>query len=296
MSPYAELIRRHSRPLAPVPTHVAPRLVPMPNVRAVLFDIYGTLVVSASGDIGAPAGADRAAALAGAFREMRLVLPCEPTDAAAILTQTISALHAVAREHGIDYPEVDIVRIWQEVYKAVTAGRDSSPPADEIDFRRLAVEYEVRVNPVWPMPHVDQCLTALRAAGRRLGIASNAQFFIADLFPALLGRSLEELGFDPRWQYYSYQHGQAKPGEYLFRIAADRLSEEGIAPADVLYIGNDLGNDIRPAAAVGFRTALFAGDARSLRLREDDPELAGLEPDAVVTDLAQVPELLTVES
>jgi putative hydrolase of the HAD superfamily len=267
----------------------------MPNVRTVLFDVYGTLVISASGDLGAATGIDRTAALSDAFAELGVALPCEPADGVAILVETIASHQQTARQRGVEHPEVDIVRVWQDAYQAMAAGAGDATSASEIDFRRLAVAYEVRVNPVWPMPHVVECLAALRAAGRRLGIVSNAQFFTPESFPALLGRSPEELGFEPRWQYYSYQHGQAKPGRHLYRLAADRLAGEGIAAAGVLYIGNDLRNDIWPAAAVGFRTALFAGDARSLRLRQDDPGLSGVEPDAVVTDLEQVPALVRVE-
>ena len=38
-------IRSLARPLAPLPTGVAPRLAPLPGIRAVLFDLYGTLFV-----------------------------------------------------------------------------------------------------------------------------------------------------------------------------------------------------------------------------------------------------------
>ncbi len=296
MSPYAQLIRRHSRPLAPVPTGVAPRLVAMPNVRAVLFDVYGTLVISASGDVGTATGTNRATALAGAFDELGLALRCAPADGVDRLNETIAAHHAAARQRGIESPEVDIVQIWREVYEAIGGGGDGAPPAGDVDFQRLAVAYEVRVNPVWPMPNVVECLTALRDGGRRLGIISNAQFFTLEMFPALMGGSVEQLGFDPGWQYYSYQHGEAKPSQHLYRLAADRLAREGIAAADVLYIGNDRRNDVWPAAAVGFRTALFAGDARSLRLREDDARLVDVEPDAVVTDHDQVADLLTTNA
>ena len=47
-------------------------------------------------------------------------------------------------------------------------------------------------------------------------------------------------------------------------------------------------NDIFPAQKVGFKTALFAGDQRSLRLRADDPRCRELTPDLVVTDLGQL--------
>jgi putative hydrolase of the HAD superfamily len=47
-------------------------------------------------------------------------------------------------------------------------------------------------------------------------------------------------------------------------------------------------NDIYPAKNAGFNTALFAGDARSLRLRKDIPECKTLSADLVITDLIQL--------
>jgi putative hydrolase of the HAD superfamily len=45
-------------------------------------------------------------------------------------------------------------------------------------------------------------------------------------------------------------------------------------------------NDIVPAARVGFQTVLFAGDRRSLRLRENDHSLdRSVVPDLIVNDL-----------
>ncbi len=43
---------------------------------------------------------------------------------------------------------------------------------------------------------------------------------------------------------------------------------------------------------MGFKTALFAGDARSPRLRSDDPRNGAIRPDATVTDLAQIPGIV----
>ena len=62
----------------------------------------------------------------------------------------------------------------------------------------------------------------------------------------------------------------------------------GIPVNAALYLGNDMLNDIYPAQKVGFKTALFAGDARSLRLREDDPGCKNLSPDIIITDLIQL--------
>ncbi|OHB80611.1 MAG: hypothetical protein A2V98_01020 [Planctomycetes bacterium RBG_16_64_12] len=159
---------------------------------------------------------------------------------------------------------------------------------ERAELERLAVEYEARANPVWPMPGLRACLGSLTEKGLLLGIISNGQFYTQELFPALLGQRAEFWGFDSELQYYSYQHGRAKPAPELYEMAARALRRRGVKPAEVLYAGNDMLNDIRPARAAGFRTALFAGDARSLRLRQGDPQLDGISPDVVLTALAQL--------
>ena len=146
----------------------------------------------------------------------------------------------------------------------------------------------MRANPVWPMPGLERVVESLSSAGMQLGIISNAQFFTPLLFPALTGSTLAELGFRTELCYYSYQHGQAKPGLFMFERARETLSQLGMAPGQVLYIGNDVLNDMMPAGKIGFRTALFAGDRRSLRLREGDARVAGVEPDLVVSALEQI--------
>ena len=112
-------------------------------------------------------------------------------------------------------------------------------------------------------------------------------------FAAVSGKSLDQCGFDPVLRYYSYELGRAKPDPWLYEIAAAELGRRGVSPQETLYVGNDMRNDVWPAAKAGFRTALFAGDERSLRLREDEAksELA-VDPDAVVTELTQIIQLL----
>lgn len=154
--------------------------------------------------------------------------------------------------------------------------------------RAFAAEYEMIVNPVYPMPHLSEMLAGCRANPVLMGVISNAQFYTPRLFPLFLGRDLGALGFHPEMTLFSYEFGVAKPSLFLFEQAAERLKMEGLSPDSVIYIGNDMRNDIYPAQRIGFQTALFAGDKRSLRLREDDPKCKGLKPDLVITDLNQV--------
>jgi putative hydrolase of the HAD superfamily len=174
----------------------------------------------------------------------------------------------------------------------LAAESDLRPTRDVIEA--LAIEYECRVNPTWPMPDLLPMLAALRQRGIKLGIISNAQFFTPLLFEALTDRTLAQLGFDEALCVYSFDRLEAKPSTALYERAAARLRErENIQPAQTLYLGNDMLNDITPARQVGFRTALFAGDKRSLRLRSDDLRIAGIRPDRTITALASLPPLLS---
>lgn len=265
------------RPLAPIPTALAPAGALRAKVGAVLFDIYGTLFISASGDIAAArSGSPQGAALAELLA--RFGVREAPETVLERFFGAIAAHHRQAQAEGVGHPEVVIDRIWQSVLNW-----KSRPKA-----RDFALAFELLANPVYPMPGLAETLAALKAARLALGLISNAQFFTPLLFSRFLGADSAALGFDPQLVFYSYRRGVAKPSPRLFQAAAAACSRKGLAPAAVLYVGNDVRNDIRPARQTGFQTALFAGDRRSLRLREDDPACRGVRPDLVITELPQL--------
>lgn len=277
-----ERIRALSKPLEPRPTEMGTRLVQLEGIEAVLFDIYGTLFISAAGDIGVGLAVDSDLA----FRSAMETVGLPPRGEAAMLTEAIEEEHARKRALGIEYPEVDIIDIWNRVLMKLGV------PAAGSTLRRLALEYELRVNPVWPMPGLAEILTGLRRKGMRLGLISNAQFFTPLLFPAFLDRSLDDLGFVSDFCIFSWQLGEAKPSRYLFDLAATALNASAIPSERVLYLGNDCLNDLWPAGQVGFCTGLFAGDARSLRLREGDPRCSDVKPDCVFNHLEEILQVI----
>ena len=289
MTAYHDVIRQHCCAVAPRATGVNPQLREIPGLRAVLFDIYGTLFVSGCGDVGTVAGLDMQSAAASALAAVGLTSASDH-DVAEVLRETIARHHADRRAEGIEHPEVDILDVWSETL--CTIGLLPSTWAATWDPRRLAIEYECRVNPVWPMPHLLETLEGLRGLKLTLGLISNAQFFTPELFSALLGETAESIGFDEQLQYYSYRHLRAKPDVWLFQQARESLASRRIEKDEVLYVGNDMLNDVWAASRSGFRTALFAGDARSLRRRETDPRLQGVRPDVVITDLVQLLKII----
>lgn len=292
-SSYVEILRSHAHMLSPQPTGVDANLRRLDDVRAVTFDVYGTMFVSSSGEVGTVSVADRAEAWFAAMKAVRISCTLSAREGVELLHETITSHQRQLTGKGVDYPEVSIVDVWRDVVdqlKRRTSVDEAGDQQQQVDFCRLAVEYESHANPVWPMPGLISCLKHLSRVGLLLGIISNAQFFTLDLFPALLRCTAEEIGFERQLQYYSYRYHRAKPGEFLFQRAKQDLSSRGIDADQILYVGNDMLNDVMPAQRLGFRTALFAGDARSLRLRENDPRVRNVSPDVVLTDLGQLKE------
>ena len=277
-----------------IPDDATPRLPKLQGIRAVVFDVYGTLFSSGVGDISLATEEDRDAAIRATLRDQGIdILP----SAAGIRFD--DALHAVIHSHqdarrsqGIEYPEVDIRDCWRELIKDLGDTHHIAVPA-ELDIDTLAVDYETRVNPTQPMPKLKEVLQTLHQRGIFLNIISNAQFYTPLLFEAFLGQTITELGFSDRANVWSYAELEGKPSKALYQYAAERLRQEHfLHPEQCLYIGNDMRNDIWPAQSLGFRTALFAGDRLSLRRRSDHPRLRDLQPDCEITTLEQIFEVI----
>jgi len=280
--PLPTLIRQISSPPKPIPPGLNPVLPRFENIRCVAFDIYGTLIISGSGDIGIATATGREEVMRSLLVDEGLADP--PSSLIERFLNLIHEDHEKSRQTGIPHPEIEIRETWAALLESL--GLDLAPDAIE----RLSIRYECAVNPVWPMPGLGETLANLRSRNLPLAIVSNAQFFTPLLFNAFLDGDLPALGFDDDLAIYSFAHRQAKPGTALYQLLADRLALRDIKPDQTLYIGNDMRNDIAPAAALGFRTVLFAGDRRSLRLREEDNP--GVSPDAIITSLDQLAVML----
>lgn len=284
-------INEASSPLSVRDTGETPRLERSSPIDCVVFDIYGTLLISGSGDISLAQAESRTPALLEALCEAGYSVPRDPHwPAAEALLARIETHRRARAQAGIACPEVRIEEVWRDfLEQACAEGRVTG----EGDLPLAIVAYECRVNPCWPMPALEKTLAALAARNLPLGIVSNAQFYTPLYFPALTGKSLPEWTFRESLSVWSYREREGKPSPVLYERLAQGLHQLGISPGRTLYIGNDLLNDILPARETGFQTALFAGDARSLRWRREDPRCHGLKPDSVITRLDQVLQLLS---
>lgn len=278
---YREYIKSVLKPLEAIPVDVDPKLRELHGVRAVVFDIYGTLLISEAG------GPDLSVAPTALHSMEEISRRMKSGDGEALLDayrEGISSRQEIRRAEGIDHPEVDIREVWKELAQRFSA--------KEEEVESLAIGFECGVNPVWPMPHAGRVLEELKRNGVKLGIISNAQFYTPIIMEAFFGTSLEDCGFDEGWSVFSFELLEGKPSTVLFENLREHAAADGFSAEEILYVGNDFDKDVVPAAKVGFRTCLFAGDARSLRLGGREWEVAVEIADVVVTDLEQIPRLI----
>ena len=289
-----EIMKGSLKPLNPIRTGLKRSGKLRAKVRAILFDVYGTLFISGSGDISLSMNSMKE----GGETQLENLLKkyglsseestSGTTDGKTVFKRyrrEIEENHARLRAQGIDYPEVEIERVWMCVLGI--KNRDLA--------LQFSVEYESLFNPVWPMPDLQYVLQVCVSNELPTGIISNAQFFTPLLFEVFFGAPAEAIGFEQDLIFYSYRFMRAKPSLYLFERAREALEARGIPVLNALYVGNDMLNDILPADRTGFQTALFAGDRRSLRLREEKPLHRELKPDIVITKLTDLTDCITRE-
>jgi HAD superfamily hydrolase (TIGR01549 family) len=95
-------------------------------------------------------------------------------------------------------------------------------------------------------PDVRDALAALRADGLWLGIAGNQTIRAGKILRELFSGDVDLIGTSDDW-------GASKPDRAFFDRVAEVVPAE---PGEMLYVGDRVDNDIRPAVAAGMHTAL----------------------------------------
>ena len=231
---------------------------PAGTAKVVIFDIYGTLLSAAAGGVKPDAAADPL---------LREILRNHGYDAPESPSKDLHL--AVLRHHAASsaaHPEVELRELWREVL-----GLDESD-----DPTQLVIELEAAWHPAKLIEGAEQMLRRLAADGHVFGLLSNAQCNALDSLGPIAGWFARDLAV------LSHQYGHAKPSDLLFSILTEKLAARGVHPGEVWFVGNDPRQDMIPAAAHGFRTALFQGHPDSIRPGECTPDLTIPHWDAFV--------------
>lgn len=283
--------------LQPIPTDFCPNLKTTSPPKAVIFDIYGTLIISSSGDI------DQASMSKQSMKEAMNAGGFEKNLTNSVysflleqLPLKIKSNHRELKAKGHPFPDVDIFKVWNEMFEeaenaALLKRKGTESLADVIFI------FELLSNKVFPMPDMKEVLLALKEKNIPLGIVSNAQFYTPIIMNYFLTGEFsteQEIDlFDPELCVYSYKELRAKPDVKLFnKINSSLANKYNLEPSDAIFVGNDMLKDVYTATNSGLRTVLFSGDERSLRLREDDQRVKGMFPEFFINELKQILEIV----
>lgn len=295
IKPYLEELQE----LSAIPTGAEVAMPPC-NVKAVIFDLYGTLMISASGDVDQ---ADyNAHMITRAFDVVGIQLNDDSISTIDSIherfNQTILAHKAQGREEGRPFPEVNILEVWEEVltyYKAEGILDYSTLP----DLKLLTFVFELQTNKVWPMPNMKEVIDTLGKSSLELGIISNAQFYTPVIMNHFLNQEIIDsrniAPFKEELSVYSFEELRSKPDVALFEIIIAELKKKGITPEETAFVGNDMLKDTWTATQAGMKTIFFAGDERAYRLHLGDERTKNLKPDYTITDLKQLLDILNLE-
>jgi len=101
-------------------------------------------------------------------------------------------------------------------------------------------------------PKIKETLISLQKLGLKLGIVSNTC-----VNGCSLEKHLKELGILDFFtvRLYSYEFTFRKPNAQIFRIAADRIGE---LSENILFVGDRIDKDIKPAVKAGMRAVIKA--------------------------------------
>jgi putative hydrolase of the HAD superfamily len=240
----------------------------MPEVRAIIFDLGGTLLEFPDWDAQV---ADRWGATYDQFRAIRPhAAPPRAEFVQAMLAAEIEHWRRVDNEHWSGPPS-GLVR---DGFARIGQHADEATILAVLDACARALDGWAR-----PFPDAAPTLQRLRGKGYRLGLLSNtwwaAEWHNADLATHGLHHYLDEL-------VYTSDLPHSKPHREVFRTVAERL---GSAHEHCLMIGDRPVDDVSGALGAGMRGVLKTNG----RMPEVPPHIT---PTAVIEHLAELPPLI----
>jgi FMN phosphatase YigB (HAD superfamily) len=286
-----------------------PHCDPLPGVKAVLWNVYGTLLRISDGELlHDPHDAARLeVALDKTIREFNMWhsmtrKPGAPWEyMMSIYRRIVEELRMVGTRRKGDVPEVNSAVVWRRIVGRLAQKEyefDRVQYGDEDALsEKIAYFFHEMLQGHEAAPDAAAALNFVVNAGLPQGLLADAQCFtltqlVRDLQQQDSSATIARL-FRPELVTLSYVEGVRKPSMSLFAGAYRGLKTLGLAPEDVLYVSSRVAGDLAVAKAIGFRTAVYAGEKLGLSVTVEDLQNPDVCPDRLLTSLSQIRDVLT---
>lgn len=296
-------------PMPPEPRKpkAKPHLVPLPHVKLVTWNIYGTLLAISGGELYLrhPQKLIMDLALEKTVQEFKMWgsmsrKPGQPSDYMGEIYGKLLDDLRMAPSPGEKYPEIQSEHVWEGVLKRLL---QKEYKYDEDQFgslqdysRKIAYFFHASLQGTACYPGVAAAMEYVQSLGIFQGVLGNAQCFTL----LQLQRGLEQQRcvtplhqlIDPEFCALSFALRARKPSERLFRPVLQAAQARGIAAPQILHVGSRIAQDLAPARKLGLRTGLFAGDKESLEATREQIKDPATRPDVLFTDFEQLSEVI----
>jgi FMN phosphatase YigB (HAD superfamily) len=289
------------------PPRAKPHVKPMPEIRAVLWNVYGTLLAIPGGELWFthPNQFVMDVALDKTVQEFKMWgsmsrKPGQPCEYLGQMYGKVLDEQRTVPGGGERYPEVLSERVWEAIIKKLLqkdyrfdAGFFGS--LNELS-EKVAYFFHASLQGTACYDGATAALRAVKDAGLVQGLLADGQCFTKVQLQRGLTRQdanarLDEL-LDADLCVLSTEVRGKKPSERLFKPALAALGQHSITPAQVLHVASRMQQDLIPARRMGMRTALFAGDRGSLQATPEQLKDQTTRPDVLLTELQQITEVI----
>lgn len=293
---------------APTPVKARPTLAPLPDVKAVLWDVYGTLLRTPD----------------GAFTlfpepELRLHVALEKTIQEFNMWNSMyrkpgppwqsliqqyrdyaERLRMLPTKRKGDFTDVNLVHIWRAVLdrlfdKDYTYDSATLGDADELS-EKIAWFFHRNLQATIARPGALEAITELAERGVLQGVFADGQPFTLlqltrDLQRQGLSKAIYEF-FPAGRNLLSWKMGIRKPSQSLYQQAIMQLQDSGVQPHEILHISCRLQTDLVPAKAAGLKTALLAAEKTGLEAASKFIKDPQTRPDRLLTEMSQITAII----
>lgn len=289
---------------APVPVNAKPKVDLLPGIKAVLWDVYGTLLRTPEGrfTIFPEQEVRLQVALEKTIHEFNMWAsmyrkPGPPWQSMINQYQDyVERLAMVGTRRRGDFTDVNLVHIWRAIVdrlfdKEYVYDEDIYGDVDALS-EKVAYFFHCSLQATEARPEASRAISELAEAGVRQGLLADGQPFTM----VQLARALSRQGAIPPifrvlpsdHNLLSYQMGIRKPSVSLYQQAVAQFEAQGIEPSEILHVSCRLKTDLAPAKAVGMKTALLASEKTGLEATAKMLKEPETRPDRLLTEISQI--------
>ncbi len=239
-------------------------------IRGLIFDLNGTLI-----DILTNEGDDNL------YRTLSNLLDYQGISLSPDMVRKLySDLNKAQRRRSPEqYPEFDVIALFRDIIDVYATDFTRSLPEEKQQWLptllaetfRAASRYQLQL-----YPEVIEVLDELRGQYRMAAVSDGQKIWAIP--------ELQSVGLDGFFYpvVVSSDFGYRKPDSRIFQHALDGM---GLAPEEVIFIGNDMYRDVYGAAQLGMKSVFF-------RSNQGDQQTHGAEPDYIIYKMEELPEAI----